>query len=59
MAPYNLFYPGQRELFRRAGLNPANNFWSQVFDFNKEKDVHWSMLSPRDFIEKVEKTFPG
>ena len=59
VAPYNLWFPGQTALFRKAALDPSINFWSKVFDFNKEQGEHWSLLSSEDFPNKCEKTING
>jgi hypothetical protein len=49
-APFNGSYPGIAKHFANAGLDPANNHWKEVFDFNDEAKTgdHWSLISAGD-----------
>ncbi|CAD8211212.1 unnamed protein product [Paramecium pentaurelia] len=58
-APYNFAYPGITEDFGKAKLDPANNKWSEVFDFTPNTEVsNWTLLHPSQF-HLVSKTFEG
>lgn len=47
--PYNFAYPLQDTHFAAAKLNPSNDKWSQVFDFNKTDEEHWRLMKPEEF----------
>jgi len=47
--PYNFSYPLQDTHFAAAKLNPSNDKWSQVFDFNKTDEEHWRLMRPEEF----------
>ncbi|CAK66950.1 unnamed protein product (macronuclear) [Paramecium tetraurelia] len=58
-APYNFTYPGITEDFGKAKLDPANNKWSQVFDFTPNAEAsNWTLLHPSQF-HLVSKSFEG
>jgi hypothetical protein len=45
-APFNGAYAGLDEQFKEAGLDPLNNHWQEVFDFNDETKHgnHWRLI---------------
>jgi hypothetical protein len=45
-APFNGSYPGIKKHFEIAGLDPGNNHWQEIFDFNDEGKTgkNWSLL---------------
>ena len=47
-APFNGAYAGQGQHFAAANLQPENNHWSNVYDFNKGDtaypEPHWELL---------------
>ena len=49
--PYNFAYPLQDTHFAQAKFSPANDKWSQVFDFNKNEEEHWRLMRPEEFKE--------
>jgi len=56
-APYNFAYPLQNEHFEKAKLDPKTNKWSQIFDFNENKqDPNWFIIPPEEYPGPVQKT---
>ena len=51
IGPYNFAYPLQDKHFKKAGLNPQANLWSQVYDHTPATgdDRNWQPLEPVDF----------
>eukprot|EP01016_Furgasonia_blochmanni_P040467 TRINITY_DN5168_c0_g2_i3.p1 TRINITY_DN5168_c0_g2~~TRINITY_DN5168_c0_g2_i3.p1 ORF type:complete len:431 (-),score=54.67 TRINITY_DN5168_c0_g2_i3:379-1671(-) len=50
VGPYNVSYPKQDEHFEAAKLDIASNKWSQVFDFNDNKEApNWRIMRPDEF----------
>ena len=56
-APFNGAYPGIADHFRKAYLEPDNNHWKNVFDFNKDEDSdrlpkpHWTLLEESSWTD--------
>jgi len=54
-APFNGAYPGLTSQFASANLNPAENKWLNIFDFNKDDDSipqpHWLLLERAGWTE--------
>eukprot|EP01028_Stygiella_incarcerata_P002943 TRINITY_DN15627_c0_g1_i1.p2 TRINITY_DN15627_c0_g1~~TRINITY_DN15627_c0_g1_i1.p2 ORF type:complete len:940 (-),score=264.97 TRINITY_DN15627_c0_g1_i1:3054-5615(-) len=50
-APWNVAYEGQRTHFDKAGLDPTDNKWDKIFDFNKDDGTipqpHW-LIEPKN-----------
>lgn len=46
-APFNGAYAGIQQHFNDARLEPNNNHWSQIYDFNDpdKTGVNWSLMS--------------
>ncbi|CAD8115337.1 unnamed protein product [Paramecium sonneborni] len=58
-APYNFTYPGISDDFEKAKLDPANNKWSEVYDFTPNNEIsNWTLLHPTQF-HLVSKQFEG
>ncbi|CAD8194744.1 unnamed protein product [Paramecium pentaurelia] len=58
-APYNFAYPGIKDDFEKAKLDPANNKWSEVFDFTPNAEIsNWTLLHPSQF-NLVSKSIEG
>ena len=50
IGPYNFAYPLQDQHFKSAGLDPAANLWSQVYDHTPAKEgKNWVVLDKEDF----------
>ncbi|GLE04457.1 hypothetical protein PINS_up013399 [Pythium insidiosum] len=61
-APFNGAYCGLEQHFRDARLEPTNNHWSQVYDFNDpDKSGHnWRLLEqPAPWVVDVEPFVPN
>lgn len=64
-APFNGAYNGLRSHFEAARLDPTNNHWARVYDFNDpdKSGSHWSVMTPEQesppWIISLEETIPG
>lgn len=49
---FNGAYDGHKQMMHKANLNPENNLWFAVFDFNDEtrKGFNWSLLNSSEEI---------
>jgi len=55
IAPFNASYKGLTDQFRQAHLDPNEDHWIKIFDFNKDDDSipqpHWCLLDRPSFQE--------
>lgn len=60
-APFNGAYAGLDKQFEAAGLDPQNNHWMEVFDFNDEAKTgeHWSLIPKEERKPTWEIEVPG
>lgn len=50
VGPYNFAYPLQDQHFKKAGLDPKANLWSQIYDHTPAKEGrNWMLMEKEDY----------